>query len=86
MRSRVWFFRLPKDLAWDVFTLDCILAALLAMGVAAFATMSDSFAALMADEEEWIWITIATLGIVALVCLLRIAWQDEDEIPERRWK
>jgi hypothetical protein len=70
----------PKDLAWDIFTLDCMLATIVAMALAALASISDDISQRLADSESWIWVTATTLGIVALICLLRLALTD-DEFP-----
>lgn len=80
-----WFARLPKDLAWDIFTLISMVVTVSAMGLAVAASMSAGFAQHIADSERWIWIALAILGIIALVCLLRLAWADSREIPLKRW-
>jgi len=64
----------PDDLAWDIFTLDCMLAALLAMLVAGLASFSTEFAQLIADHERWLWVSGATLAIIAIVSLIRVVW------------
>lgn len=75
----------PKDLAWDIFTLDCMLATIVAMALAALASLSDDISQRLADSERWIWVTAATLGIVALVCLLRLALTDDEFSPLNAW-
>lgn len=90
MKDRIeqsWFARFPEDLAWDIFTLDCMLATVLAMGVAGIAAMSDAFAQRIADSERWLWSAAITLAIVALVCLLRLVLNDgmERKLP-RHWR
>ncbi|MGJ7511041.1 hypothetical protein [Variovorax sp. GT1P44] len=75
----------PKDLAWDIFTLDCMLATIVAMALAALASLSDEISQRLADSEQWIWVTAATLGIVAVVCLLRLVLTDDEFSPVRGW-
>jgi hypothetical protein len=70
----------PDDLAWDIFTLDCMLAALLAMLVAGLASFSARFAQLVADHERWLWVSGATLAIIAAVSLLRVVWPAEQTV------
>jgi hypothetical protein len=75
----------PKDLAWDIFTLDCMLATVVAMALAALASLSDDISQCLADSEHWIWATAAALGVVALVCLLRLAVTDDEFSPLKAW-
>lgn len=85
--EKSWFARFPEDLAWDIFTLDCILATVLAMGVAVTASMSEAFALRIAEAERWLWYPGIALALVALVCLLRLALNDRMQrtLP-RHWR
>ena len=74
--KRLWL-DFPDDLAWDIFTLDCILAAFLAMLVAGLSSVSTQFAQWVADHERWLWVLGAALAISAAVSLLRLVWPDE---------
>ena len=75
----------PDDLAWDIFTLDCILAASLAMLVAGLASVSTGFAQLIADHERWLWMSGAALGTVAVISLMRVIWPGR-QTGRRPWQ
>lgn len=71
-----WLARFHDDLAWDIFTLDCILATALAMTVAILASLSETFAERLVAFERWVWALFAVLATVAVACLLRIVASD----------
>lgn len=71
--DRGWRRRFPKNLAWDIFTLDCILVTVFALLAATIASTSDRASQWMADAEAWLLVGLATMGIIALMCLLRLA-------------
>jgi hypothetical protein len=67
-----WFARFRDDLAWDILTLDCILATVLEMTVAVLASRSETFADDLVAMERWVWVVVSALAIVTVVCLLSI--------------
>ena len=71
-----WFARLHDDLAWDILTLDCMLATVLALTVAVVASLSADFAEDLVAFEQWIWAICAVLGVVAVACLVCICASD----------
>ncbi|MBO9647710.1 MAG: hypothetical protein J7605_04315 [Variovorax sp.] len=81
-----WFARFPEDLAWDIFTLDCILVVTLAMGIAGVAAISERFAQFVMESQGWLWSTALTLAVVAIVCFLRVVMDDlfTHRLPRRR--
>jgi len=81
--KHVWL-KFPDDLAWDIFTLDCMLVALLAMLMAGLASLSARFSQLLADNERWLWMAGVTLAIVAIVSLIRVVWPG-DQVVRRPW-
>ena len=80
---RLWL-KFPEDLAWDIFTLTCMLVVLLTMLVAGLASSSVEFAQLIADRERWLWVSAIALAIVAAISLMRVLWPSEG-IVRRPW-
>ena len=74
--KRNWFARFPEDLAWDIFTLDCILATILAMGIAGIAATSDAVAQYIVDSQGWVWGMAVALAVIAAVCFARVVLND----------
>lgn len=82
--KHLWL-KCPEDLAWDIFTLDCMLVVLFAMLVAGLASCSAKFSEFIADHEQWLWVTGVTLAIFALISLLRVLWPSERIRPRAWW-
>jgi hypothetical protein len=77
-----WFARFHDDLAWDIFTLDCILATVSAMTVAVLASLSGTFAEQLVVFERWVWAVFAVPATVAVACPLRIVASDRHGTAE----
>lgn len=71
------WLKFPEDLAWDIFTLICMLIVVLAMLVAGLASCSTQFAELIADHERWLWVSAIPLAILAAISLVRVIWPRE---------
>jgi hypothetical protein len=66
---RTWF---SDDLAWDIFTVNSILATVLSTVIALLVSLSETFAKHIGDMEGWLWAVVAVQAFVACLCASRI--------------